>query len=76
MICLKKRSAFQKDILRLAQEYGKVTPDIISEHYDETYWTIKMNLYKLENDGDIRRTSGTRLEFTTQSRDGLQSLKN
>lgn len=69
-------SALQKDILRLADEYGKVNPEIVSEHYDETYWTIKMNLYKLEKDGLLIRISETRLEFSTQSRDGLQPLIN
>lgn len=75
-MCLKKRSALQKDIIRLAQEYGKVNPDIISEHYDETYWTIKMNLYRLEKEGDLIRISETRLEFSTQSRGVSETLSN
>lgn len=70
----KKMSALQKDILRLAEEYGKVTPDIVSEHYDETYWTIKMNMYSLEKDGLLVRISETRLEFSTSSCDGVKPL--
>lgn len=67
-MCISKRlSALQKDILRLANQYGKVTPEIVSEHYDETYWTIKMNLYRLEKDGFLVRTNETRLEFSTSS---------
>lgn len=61
----KRRTALQKDILRLADQYGKITPDIVSEHYDETYWTIKKNLYHLESEGLLTRTHVRRLEFVT-----------
>lgn len=71
-----KLSALQKDILRLAKEYGKVTPEIVSEHYDETYWTIKMNFYRLEKEGLLIRINETRLEFSTQSHNNLSLLTN
>lgn len=58
-----KLSALQKDILRLAKQYEKVTIQVVASHYDETHWTIKMNFYRLEKLGLIKRANGRRLEF-------------
>lgn len=62
----KRLTAFKKDIIRLGKKYGKINPQIISNYYDETYWTIKKNFYELEAQKILKRTNPKRLEYEVQ----------
>ena len=61
-----KRTAIQKDIIRLASFLGVVTPKVISYHYDESYKSIRENMIKLEKEGVLKRTCKNKLEFKVQ----------
>ena len=53
----------QTEIINIAKIEGSVTPEKVLRRYDITYWTVKMNLNKMQEKGLLKRVHEKKLKF-------------